>query len=185
MTKNKNIWESKSIKDLEGEIWKDVAGSKGEYFVSNLSRVKSLKLNRVKILKNHIINGRRMVFLRIDGKYVRSFVYRFVAKAFLLNPESKTQVNHINGIKTDDRLINLEWATNSENLIHARKNGLVKEKYNEGSNHGMAVLSTNDVKDILRKRKDGKKYKDLSKLYNVSISCIQSIVERRNWSNVK
>ena len=71
-------------------------------------------------------DGRKyqLVCVRQNGKAVTKRVHRLVASAFIPNPENKEQVNHINGIKEDNRVENLEWATQSENQIHAHKTGL-------------------------------------------------------------
>src|SRR3990167_8609812 len=82
------------------------------------------------------------------------FAHKIVALAFIPNPLSKKELNHKNGIKTDNRVENLEWCTHLENMQHAYKNGFVK--INRGSNHGMAKLTEKQVLEIRQIYRDGK-----------------------------
>lgn len=97
------------------EVWCDIPGWEGLYQVSNLGRVRSI---RVRITQPFDARGYRVATLHSKGRKERTGVHRLVARAFLPNPEGKEQVNHKNGDKTDNRLKNLEWATCQENNLH-------------------------------------------------------------------
>jgi hypothetical protein len=100
----------------------------GNYIIYSDGKVFSLNTN--KFLKPHKgEKGYLRVRLLFDGKYINYRVHRLVAIAFLPKLEGKNQVNHINGIKHDNRLENLEWCNNQENQIHAHKNNLANSNH--------------------------------------------------------
>ena len=100
------------------EVFKDIKGFEGHYQVSTLGRIKSFKRGAT-ILKPFICKkGYMHIDLLLMGKRNTSIVHRLVAKTFIPNPENKPEVNHINEIKHDNRLINLNWMTRLENIHH-------------------------------------------------------------------
>lgn len=104
------------------EIWKDICEG---YQISNKGRVKSTKRKEEKIMKLKPDRlGYVRVHLRINNEDVFESVHRLVAKAFIPAIDGKEEVNHINGVKTDNRVENLEWNTRTENLIHSYKSNL-------------------------------------------------------------
>ena len=83
-----------------------------------------------KIIKPHTdINGYQRIGLRVKGKQKKFYIHRLVAGAFIENPKNKETVNHKNGVKSDNSVVNLEWMTNKENLKHAYDTGLKKRNY--------------------------------------------------------
>lgn len=121
---------------MKNETWKPVAGYEDRYEVSDGGNVRSLNYHMTgKIVNLRPIasgKGYRMVALCRNQTLRWAKVHRLVANAFIPNPGHKPQVNHINGDKTDNRAENLEWATESENMVHAYKNGLKKGSHEWG-----------------------------------------------------
>lgn len=110
------------------EIWQPILNFEKLYEVSSLGRVKSIKSDtkyrksQSQIRKIYISKyGYANVTLYVNNKSFTKRINRIVAEAFIPNPLNKPCVNHINGIKTDNRIENLEWVTYSENEIHSYK----------------------------------------------------------------
>jgi phage-related protein len=112
------------------EIWKDVKGYEGLYQVSDLGRVRSLERKIVNRNGKHLLNKERilsqcpdtggylLVHFSANGFRGCKKVHNLVAEVFLGEKEDGYEVNHKNGINTDNRYLNLEYATHQENMNH-------------------------------------------------------------------
>ena len=113
------------------EVWIGINGIEKYYQVSSEGRVKSLgriipnsnnRYKKEKILTPTLDkDGYQQVTLSIDGKVYTKKVHRLVAEHFIMNEENKPSVNHINGNKADNRVDNLEWATDKEQMKHCKE----------------------------------------------------------------
>ena len=127
--------------NIENEEWRDIDGYDGVYQVSDFGRVRSLKYGKVRVLRERKDkNGYVSVMLSKNNNQKRHRVHRLVASAFIPNcDESKTVINHINEVKTDNRVYNLEWCDRSYNQTYndinwRRKNGIrrkIAKLYNQ------------------------------------------------------
>ena len=126
---------------MENEIWKDVVGYENLYQVSNLGNVK-----RTALLKPHLDHcGYCFVNLSKNGVVKCLRVHTLVANAFIPNELNKKEINHINGIKTDNRVDNLEWTTHKENMEHAIKTGLMNKESLKRIAINMSLLTRKKV----------------------------------------
>ena len=99
---------------LEGEIFKQIQGYE-HYYISNLGRVKNNHNNRENIMTPTISNNYYSISLFKDNKDNNFYIHKLIAIYFIDNPKNKPYVDHINRIKTDNRIINLRWVTKKEN----------------------------------------------------------------------
>lgn len=178
------------------EKWKEVVGYSGLYEVSNIGRVRSLDRKayrkgksksgfmvtiKGKILKNKLNHGYHHIHLYTGGKYRTKKVHRLVAKAFIPNPEDKPNVNHIDLDRTNNKVDNLEWCTQQENIDHSIKLG----SYDLFDNNVFAKLKNEQVLQIVQLLDTSNMiYTDIAIRFNISVQSIEGIDSGRTWSRL-
>lgn len=107
----------------EKEIWKDVPHYEGRYLVSNYGRVFSLLSNKILSIRLND-DGYAVISLQTkEHKRKTERIHRLVALAFIPNPDGLPEVNHINCIRNDNRIENLEWVSRKDNNAYTSKCG--------------------------------------------------------------
>lgn len=143
--------------------WRDIKGYEGLYQVSNAGDIKSLRklkyngsgmfFQKEMILsQTNTSTGYKKVELTKEGKRKSHRVHRLVAEAFIPNIENKPYINHIDGNPINNKIENLEWVTQKENVNHAIDIGLKKLKFefNYKELHSLYIEQKCTLKDIAK-----------------------------------
>jgi len=164
---------------VENIEWRDIEGYEGIYQVSNMGRVRRiLSDGTTKVLNVHLNNvGYPRLILRKDGKDRNYLTHRLVAMAFVDNPDptTKIQVNHKNGVKTDNRAANLEWCTNSENGKHS-----FKFLGRKPPNPKLTFEVAQEIRQLLKTT--NLTQTAIAHMFNVSAATVTHIKKNQTWS---
>ena len=160
------------------EKWKDVEGYIGFYAVSNIGRMRN---RHGRVLKTPLANGYPLITLCKKGGRKNAFVHRLVAKAFIQNPERKSQVNHKDGNRSNNHVGNIEWCTPLENTRHAYITGLANQT---GTNHNGVKLTEIEVLAMRCSSKEGATQRAIASRYNVTQANVCAVVNRKTWKHI-
>lgn len=164
------------------EEWKDVLGYEGLYQVSDEGRIRSIcrQGNALPGIRKPSLDkdGYLQIGLYDNGECRKWKVHRLVATTFIPNPFSKPQVNHINGIKTDNRVENLEWVSDKDNKAHAIKNGY----YDEAHKSRALAITARNIENGETVVFDSMTV--ASKTLGISLNYISDLIKRKHGTNI-
>lgn len=169
---------------MSKEVWKDIVGYVGHYQVSSFGNVRSVdrtasgvtrKGRKIKLTPQK--NGYLQCTFSKHNKQEQVKIHRLVAKAFLEQPNET--VNHKNFDREDNRVENLEWCTQSQNIQHAHNNGRMYN--NNGEKSGMSKFTNVEAREI---RNSNQKSRKLAEKYKVTKETINNIKSLRTYKYV-
>jgi hypothetical protein len=157
------------------EIWRQVVGYEGRYEVSNLGRVRNMS---GLILRDRIQwTGYNRAALCKNGARKDHPVHRLVAAAFIGPRPEGLEVNHINGVRADNRAENLEYVTRRENMAHKKVTGTDQG----GQRNGRARLTAHDVRAIRQRYAEGVTTTEMALEYGVHKNTVSCITRGETW----
>jgi len=163
------VWNEIPIEDL-----------KHPYQVSRCGKVRNARSGRLIVSWDK--RGYRVTKLMTESGRKSFFVHQLVAITYIPNPRNKPSVNHKNFQKDDNRVENLEWVTQKENIRHSSRAGRMTGA--RGTSHWKSKLTAVDVKEIRQHSYSPESIKTLARKYDVCPANIKCILERKTWKHV-
>jgi len=166
----------------------EIQGYEGLYSITSDGRVWSHRCQKWMSAGDNG-KGYKFVHLYLNQSSSRFYVHRLVASAFLDNPDSLPQVNHIDGVKDNNRVSNLEWSSLRHNMRHAWDEGLCRvwEKQVESVtayNKTKRSLSDEQVRDIRKQHGRGDSARSLARKHGVQSGTVSQIVNGQSYKDV-
>lgn len=180
------------------EIWKPIPNYEGLYEASNFSIVRSVKRTVIdynsdfsRTLKSVTLNptlskkGYYYVTLCKGGVRRKFLLHRIISQCYIQNPLSHDCVNHIDGNKKNNSIINLEWCSYSENNKHAYMKGLRIPYERFGEKNPKSVLNNSTVLQLRLMRLNGDTYSGIAKKLGISKSAVAKVIRGETWGHVR
>ena len=167
----------------EEPIWRPI------YYKEYLTHYEVNQFGQVRNVQSQLIirpqvntSGYLEAQVYVEGKPKKIGIHRLVALAFIPNPENKPEVNHIDGIKVNNIVSNLEWVTREENIQHSWRMGLRRPPL--GEENASAKITEKDAEFICMCLTSGMHPLEIEKTYGISKHISTDIARRKTWTHV-
>jgi len=163
------------------EEWKEIPNTDKRYEISNKGRVRRINdFVDPFILKHQVTwRGYPCVSFRIMGKKHLKVIHRLVAMAFVDGYKNYLQVNHRDGVKTNNIYTNLEWVSPEQNREHAVITGLINMKGENNINNKFKKVHILAIRSLQGMRTD-----KIASLFGTSRSYVNQIFRREVWKHI-
>lgn len=179
--------KERKLRKLDDEEWREIAGTNGDYYVSNYGRVKSYRVNKEegKLLRLSQVKGFAVITMKINDKTSTQLVHKLVATAFVPKGADCTHVIHLDWNIKNNHFTNLQWVTRADNYSRVLSRLHEKNRMNPSRLITYSKLKLEDVKVIKSMLLRGVKQNLIAKMFCISEMQVTRIKRGENWGNVE